>query len=267
MRLSDVVSVDSRFEQSVNLMLDLNNEKKIEGYIPTRSSVNVLQTYINDILDTNGSRATTLIGPYGKGKSHLLLILLSLLRKDKTAAMSGLIDKVRVIDENVAANMEKVQEQFSPFLPVILFPGQESLSNTFIKALSKALREAGLNDLVPDEYFSEAIKTIKRWKQNYITTYEIFEKLLMEPADTFIKKLEMYDESAMLKFRKLYPELTSGGEYNPVITDDVLQVYRSVNRKLRVQYGYKGMVIIFDEFSKYIEGHEQQSFAREYGNF
>lgn len=29
MRLSDVVSVDSRFEQSVNLMLDLNNEKKI----------------------------------------------------------------------------------------------------------------------------------------------------------------------------------------------------------------------------------------------
>lgn len=263
MRLSDVVSVDSRFEQSVNLMLDLNNEKKIEGYIPTRSSVNVLQTYINDILDTNGSRATTLIGPYGKGKSHLLLILLSLLRKDKTAAMSGLIDKVRVIDENVAANMEKVQEQFSPFLPVILFPGQESLSNTFIKALSKALREAGLNDLVPDEYFSEAIKTIKRWKQNYITTYEIFEKLLMEPADTFIKKLEMYDESAMLKFRKLYPELTSGGEYNPVITDDVLQVYRSVNRKLRVQYGYKGMVIIFDEFSKYIEGHEQQSFARD----
>lgn len=55
MRLSDVVSVDSRFEQSVNLMLDLNNEKKIEGYIPTRSSVNILQTYINDILDTNGS--------------------------------------------------------------------------------------------------------------------------------------------------------------------------------------------------------------------
>ena len=29
-----------------------------------------------------------------------------------------------------------------------------------MKALSKALREEGLKDLVPDEYFSEAIKTI-----------------------------------------------------------------------------------------------------------
>lgn len=114
MRLSDVVSVDSRFEQSVNLMLDLNNEKKIEGYIPTRSSVNVLQTYINDILDTNGSRATTLIGPYGKGKSHLLLILLSLLRKDKTVAMSGLIDKVRVIDEKSGFSTIK------PFAAILL---------------------------------------------------------------------------------------------------------------------------------------------------
>lgn len=263
MRLSDVVSVDSRFEQSVNLMLDLNNEKKIEGYIPTRSSVNILQTYINDILDTNGSRATTLIGPYGKGKSHLLLVLLSLLRREKSKSMSRLINRVRIVDEKIAEDMEQIQESFSPFLPVILFPGQENLSNTFMKALSKALREEGLKDLVPDEYFSEAIKTIKRWKQHYTVTYEMFKELLMEPVETFIKKLEMYDEKAMLQFRKMYPALTSGGEYNPVITDDVLQVYRSVNRKLRVQYGYKGMIIVFDEFSKYIEGHEEQGFARD----
>lgn len=171
MRLSDVVSVDSRFEQSVNLMLDLNNEKKIEGYIPTRSSVNILQTYINDILDTNGSRATTLIGPYGKGKSHLLLVLLSLLRREKSKSMSRLINRVRTVDEKIAEDMEQIQESFSPFLPVILFPGQENLSNTFMKALSKALREEGLKDLVPDEYFSEAIKTIKRWKQHYTVTF------------------------------------------------------------------------------------------------
>ena len=208
MRLSDVVSVDSRFEQSVNLMLDLNNEKKIEGYIPTRSSVNILQTYINDILDTNGSRATTLIGPYGKGKSHLLLVLLSLLRREKSKSMSRLINRVRTVDEKIAEDMEQIQESFSPFLPVILFPGQENLSNTFMKALSKALREEGLKDLVPDEYFSEAIKTIKRWKQHYTVTYETFKELLMEPVETFIKKLEMYDEKAMLQFRKMYPALT-----------------------------------------------------------
>ena len=68
-----------------------------------------------------------------------------------------------------------------------------------------------------ESYFSEAIKTIKRWKQHYTVTYETFKELLMEPVETFIKKLEMYDEKAMLQFRKMYPALTSGGEYNPVM--------------------------------------------------
>ena len=39
-----------------------------------------------------------------------------------------------------------------------------------MKALSKALREEGLKDVLQDEYFSEEFKTIKRWKQHYTNT-------------------------------------------------------------------------------------------------
>ena len=74
MRLVDLIKIDNRFEKSVNLLLDLHVQGKIDGYIPTRSSVKILDNYINEIRTFTGNRASVLIGPYGKGKSHLLLI-------------------------------------------------------------------------------------------------------------------------------------------------------------------------------------------------
>ena len=55
--------------------------------------------------------------------------------------------------------------------------------------------------------------------------------------------------------------MTSGGVFNPLIDDEVISVYQSVNRILREKYGYAGIYIIFDEFSKYIEGHAVEGFA------
>ena len=79
MRLVDLVKIDHRFEKSVNLLLDLNNRSKLKLYIPTRSSVKLLEGYLNEINSFSGRRANILIGPYGKGKSHLLLVLMALI--------------------------------------------------------------------------------------------------------------------------------------------------------------------------------------------
>ena len=43
MRLKDLVQIDNRFEKSVNLLLDLNDKKKVNAYILTRSSINLLK--------------------------------------------------------------------------------------------------------------------------------------------------------------------------------------------------------------------------------
>ena len=59
----------------------------------------------------------------------------------------------------------------------------------------------------------------------------------------------------------MYPTLTSGSEFNPEIEDDALTVYRSVNKQLCSRHGYDGIYIIFDEFSKYIEGHTAEGFS------
>ena len=79
MRLADLVRIDSRFERSVNLLLDLHNEEKLRLYIPTRSSIRIITEFIREVNHYTGDRANILIGPYGKGKSHLLLVLLAIL--------------------------------------------------------------------------------------------------------------------------------------------------------------------------------------------
>ena len=49
MKYMDFVGTDSGLQASVNLQYDLNNESKIEAYIPTRQSVDILNRYLNAV--------------------------------------------------------------------------------------------------------------------------------------------------------------------------------------------------------------------------
>jgi len=264
MKLLELIKIDNRFEKSVNLTLDLYVQDKIDGYIPTRSSVNVLDSYINEVRNFSGNRATVLIGPYGKGKSHLLLVLLSILSQTcQMSAINKLVQRISAVNPDAAAHISDVMENQGQFLPVLISAGgNSSLNQAFMRGLTTALTRDGLDDVVPDNYYTESIKMIQNWQQNFTDTYKAFQKKLgKEKIDAFTKRLERYDEKALGLFRAVYPELTSGGVFNPLIENEVISVYQSVNRILREKHGYAGIYIIFDEFSKYIEGHTVESFA------
>ena len=81
MNLSNIITVNERFESSINLKLDLENNKKVDAYIPTSSSVAILDAFLEDLLYEKKWTSTMLTGAYGKGKSHLLLVLLFLLNR------------------------------------------------------------------------------------------------------------------------------------------------------------------------------------------
>ncbi len=104
MQLRDYVKFNSDFRDSVNLYLDLNKVDKIRSYIPTKSSVDILEQYVDAVLD-NKQHSTLLIGPYGKGKSHLLLMLLAALTLRNNAEndklMGELCNKIKKVDEGV----------------------------------------------------------------------------------------------------------------------------------------------------------------------
>ena len=261
MRLVDLVKIDNRFEKSVNLLLDLNDYQKINLYIPTRSSVKILIRYLEEVISFSGNRASILIGPYGKGKSHLLLILLAILSGRESKEIRHLISRIAEIDKDAVAFIESVYKK-KRILPVIVNTNSGNLEQAFVRSLSQALKREDLDDVVPDSYYSEALKKIRQWEGVYPETYDALKKTLGDRSvDQLISALEQFDYDALAEFRRIYPLLTSGSEFNPFVDEEVISVYRSVNRTICEKHGYAGIYIIFDEFSKYVEGHTKEAFS------
>lgn len=259
-RLDEIIKIDNRFEKSVNLGLDLDNPQKLVNYIPTKSSVKLLVDYLKSTLEMTSSRANILVGPYGKGKSHLLLVLLSYLAKYNTEELNILTEKIIGIDpEN--ADIFKNVSKLGKFLPVLINPGESTLNKAFYKGLMASLKKEGITDIVPDNYYSEAISIIEKWKNEFPDTYKLFQNNISVSADSFVKELEKYNEKTLEEFRLIYPNLTSGSPFNPIVDDEIISVYKSVNRKLKSVKGYAGIYIVFDEFSKFVEAHNEDKFA------
>ena len=103
MQLRDYVKFNSDFRDSVNLYLDLNKTDKIKSYIPTKSSVDILEQYLDAVLE-NKQHSTLLIGPYGKGKSHLLLMLLATLTLENNAKNDSLMLE---LENKINSNFDK----------------------------------------------------------------------------------------------------------------------------------------------------------------
>ena len=105
MKYKDYISVNENFQYSVNLQFDINNISKIKEYIPTKDGCELLAQFFNSVLSSK-NRATTLIGQYGKWKSHLLLVLITLLNnynsEDKTELNSLLSSVYQLCDKAVS---------------------------------------------------------------------------------------------------------------------------------------------------------------------
>lgn len=122
-KLSQIVKLNGSFRNSINLYLNLNKKEKIDSYIPTKSSLNILKRYVGSVIK-NKDHSTILIGSYGKGKSHLLLILLAIVSmqrtKENNEIVKSLLKKIRMVDEETFEIVSSVWNKKGRFLPVII---------------------------------------------------------------------------------------------------------------------------------------------------
>ncbi|MGN0483091.1 MAG: hypothetical protein ACI4HI_06035 [Lachnospiraceae bacterium] len=266
-RLQDYINIDRRFQNSVNLKLDFGKEERRDSYIPTRSSVLVLRHYLEHVVEKK-EQATILIGPYGKGKSHLLLVLLSLLHAKDEVECATLLKKIEVVDAACATLICRRFAEQKPYLPVFISATQETLQQSFLYGMREALKREGLESLAPDSYYSEALRVLQEWKTTYPSTYHQFSQLLQETkqqtCETLMQALQQSTAEAKEAYRlfcSLYPKVTAGATFSPLIQLDPLTIYASINRTLCEEYGYGGIYIVFDEFSKYVENQKKETFS------
>ena len=246
------IDVAKGFQTSVNIAYDLNNTGKISGFIPTMSSLDIIEDVLLSTAPSSTERARILIGAYGRGKSHIILVLLSLLFKKDKAAFKALLEKMRTSNPKLYDYTIEFIESGRKLLPIVVGGSSASLTQSFLFALQQALNDENLSNLMPETHFKASVNAIESWKNEYPETYNKFLDALNEPIEQFILSLKEYNVEAYEKFVKLYPSLTSGSSFNPFLGFDVVELYEKVVDKL-CEVGYDGVYIVYDEFSKYLE--------------
>lgn len=97
MKYSDHISINSSFQRSTNIMYDTN----CDSYILSTSSIGALRR----IFVTNTSNSIAVTGPFGSGKSSLLIYLEALLSKDKKFTVC--VDKLEEKDAEIYSQYQK----------------------------------------------------------------------------------------------------------------------------------------------------------------
>lgn len=267
MKYHDYIKVNENFQYSVNLQFDLNNIDKIRNYIPTKDGCEIIKFYVNSILNGK-NRATSLIGPYGKGKSHLLLVLLMLLSdydlSDKKV-INELLEKIKKIDLELFDLLSNVRNNELKLLPIIINSNYDDLNQAFMLGINDALERVGINDIVIDTSFDVARNILIDWHQNHSEINGSLKKCFTDSNTTFDKLekgLKKYDKKAYDVFKNVYECITHGQSFNPLVNNDIIKNFKDITHLLDLK-GYTGIFIAFDEFSKFLDVSDSNSIMKD----
>lgn len=251
--MRDMISVASGFQYSVNIGYDLGSDDKLKNFIPTKSAISLLESILLSVNPASTDRARVLIGAYGKGKSHIVLTILSVLIKRDLALFEKLMPKVQE-NPKLYQLVQNYYESNDKILPVVINGSNTSLTQAFLLSLQRTLSEHDLLSAMPETNYRAAIQVICRWKDSFPETFAKFQNEIEEPVNVFIDRLENYDVSAYEDFERIYPSLTAGSVFNPFLGFDVVDLYESVAKSLKAS-GYSGIYVVYDEFSKFLEAN------------
>lgn len=251
--MSNMIKVASGFQYSVNIGYDLNDENKLKNFIPTKSAFKLLEEILLSTNISSAERARVLIGAYGKGKSHIVLMILSILMKKDLNLFQSMLPKLTEM-KNLYNLVENYYESENKILPVVINGSNTSLTQAFLLALHRTLTENDLLDVMPETNFKAAIALIKRWETEYPSTYDELRKEVGIPINKFIEELEEFNVPAYEKFEVIYPKLTAGSVFNPFLGFDVVELYENAVKGLKKR-GYSGIYVVYDEFSKFLESN------------
>jgi hypothetical protein len=170
--LAGKISVAKGFQTAVNIAYDLNNDAKVRGFIPTQSSLDVIEDVLLSTAVNAAQRARILIGAYGRGKSHIILVLLTLLSRKDKGLFDALLAKMKKTNPPLYEFAVEYINSTRRLLPVVVRGSSASLSSSFLSALQMTLNDEGFSDVMPETHFQAAVSAIENWKATFPKTFK-----------------------------------------------------------------------------------------------
>lgn len=276
-RLDSLVELSPGFKTAVNLKGDVNDDSKVAAFIPTENASDVLLDLAENLHPLKNRRSRILTGTYGTGKSHLAIVLARLYR-DGTSddALQPVLKKLKnTWPGKYQKIMQERDETKGKFLLVLLEGDEGSFDSSLMRRLDHVLRENELDDLLPETVFDAAIKRVAEIKEKDKDAFKRLDKVVADYGFQNIKALEerlrRKDKDTYSKFMGIHQALFAGAPFVSHAYMQPKEFFEAVSKRLVDERGYAGIVVIWDEFGRYMErivddprsaeGQSIQSFA------
>lgn len=267
-KLRSLIQTPLHFQRSVSMKYDLGSAERVAAFIPTPKAAVAIEHLLRGTESSAQQRAFVLHGAYGAGKSLLAVVLAALFSRENETeeALHIVLERLVRHQPEAAEVVEHYMQTGRKLLPVLLSGDEGELGLALGRALNRALQRVGLSDLKPPTVYQAALDTIAMWRSEFPETYaRLVQAVKTERGrlpEHFIEALSVGDPVAYDQFVGLYPQLTAGAVFYSHNGQSIVDVYAATAAQLRA-HGYDGIVILYDEFGRFLEGRIGQPFGRE----
>ena len=256
MSYTDLIIQEGEYTYSANIQFDIENDRKLQRFIPNETTVDLLREYFIDITrSAPAHHARILYGSYGTGKSHFLTVLSLLLSKSFTdgIAYNSFLERIQQHDVNLSIDINNYISDSTkkPFLVVPIVFDFEDFDRCIYFSLNKKLESIG-KKVRFKTFYDQALLLLEQWKEHEESKGRLIDACKKASVSllTLEKKLRSFDKKAEVAFQKVFSEMTFGVKYIYEVsnlTETLDQASQAISNE------FSGIIFIFDEFGRYIE--------------
>lgn len=253
MNYSMLISRKTEYKYSANLNFDLKNVNRLAGFIPNKTTTEILAEYLYGIIDKTNVHSRILYGSYGTGKSHLLTVLCAILGQINTdgEAFETLLESLAEYDVSLSTYLKEYVSKQKPYFVVPVYSDHKDFDKCIIYSLKKELNNRNI-EVCFKNYFQEALDLLNTWKngqESALRLHDILEKLDIGIAD-LRDGLEQFNSKSEKVFDEVFRLMTYGATFVSE-TGNLLDNLDTANAA--ISKDYQGIVFVFDEFGRYLE--------------
>ena len=138
--LSKLFHVTSRFHRSVHLERDFYTKNALDGYVLTVTARETLRRVIAALDNESTSKAWTLTGPYGSGKSAFALFIAKLLDDSESPTTQGALNLLKRGDKSLWHQFSCLNlHEGRGFCPVLISGERSPITLALLRGLKRGL--------------------------------------------------------------------------------------------------------------------------------
>lgn len=260
--LSSVIKVRQSGLRSVNVEHDLHDPTVAQGYILTAQALASLSRILNGLNHSSSSRAWTLTGPYGSGKSFFSLFLMNLVCVEQAAHELAKM-QLRKVDPILAEQVVKTfdLESTKGLLPIPITGYRAPLQECLQYGLHKALQPlSSLAEIKPilahlgKQYSESNSRTLTHIVQRIL-------EIVTQPTIGYRGVLMIFDELGKpLEYAAIHPS-----DSDIYLLQEIAEL---ASRSEGSPFAFIGILHqAFERYATFLDGSTQREWAKIQGRF